>query len=96
MAYFIFFAGIATSGLLFNRGAIVTCSILGIVVLMIFTDPISSSHEEAAFKDFVVPLIGATSGAIIGLMIDWNLTHPTTIEPNPDDIQDDESNQITT
>ncbi len=96
MVFFVFFYGIATIGLVFNWGPIVPCTILGIVILRIFTDPIASSYEEAAFDDYVIPTMGSITGAIFGLMIDWILTHPPTIEPNPNDIQDDESKQSST
>mgnify|MGYP003630874323 FL=1 len=94
MAYLVFFAGIATSGLLFNWGPIIPCTILGMGILMIFTDPISSTHQEAVFKEYIAPMMGAISGAIIGLMIDWNLTSPATIKQNPNDIPEDGAQQL--
>ena len=94
MAYLVFFAGIATFGLLFNWGPIIPCTILGMVIPMIFTDPISSTHQEAVFKEYIAPTMGAISGAIIGLMIDRNLTSPAIIKQNPHDIQYDGSQQF--
>lgn len=91
MIFFVFFYGMAALGLLFNWGPIVPCSIFGIVVSMIFTDPVSSSHMEAVIKVYVVPTIGSIIGAIFGFLIDWNLNYLSTIELDPDDIQDDES-----
>jgi len=79
-AYCAFFAGVATTGLLLNWGPVVPCSILGVVVLEIFIDPIASSHEEAVFKALGIPLLGATLGAIIGLAIDRKLTHQPIVE----------------
>ena len=61
---------------------------------MIFTDPISSTHQEAVFKEYIAPMMGAISGAIIGLMIDWNLTSPATIKQNPNDIPEDGAQQL--
>ncbi|QDT45556.1 hypothetical protein Pan241w_56820 [Gimesia alba] len=94
MAYLVFFGGIATSGILCNWGPIIPCTILGMGFLMIFTDPISSTHQEAVFKEYIVPMMGAISGAIIGLMIDWNLTSPSTIKQNPNDIPEDVAQQF--
>ena len=96
MAFFVFFAGIAFLGLLLNWGPVIPCSILGIAVLTLFTDPITSSHEEALFKDLGVPLIGATLGAMIGIIIDWNLTHPQRTELTSGEFADGESNEIAT
>jgi len=94
--FFAFFAGIATIGWLLNWGPVVPSAILGIAIFSFLTDPISGSHEEALFKDLNVPLIGATLGAMIGLLIDWNLTHPPETESNTDDHGDGESNEIAT
>ena len=91
-----FFAGIATFGLLFNWGPVVPSSILGIAVLTLLTDPIASSHEEAVFKVLVIPLIGAAIGAMIGLMIDWRLTHPQVLKSNSDELEVGDSNEIAT
>jgi hypothetical protein len=96
MGFFVFFAGIAAIGWLLNWGPVVPTSILGIAILTLFTDPISSSHEEALFKDLGVPLIGATLGALIGLLIDWNLTHPPQSESSSDEHGHCESNEIAT
>ena len=82
--------------MLLNWGPVIPCSILGIAVLTLFTDPITSSHEEALFKDLGVPLIGATLGAMIGIIIDWNLTHPQRTELTSGEFADGESNEIAT
>lgn len=96
MGFFAFLAGIAILGLLLNWGPSVPCSILGIALLVLFTDPIASSHEEALFKDLGIPLIGAVLGATIGLLIEWNLAHPRDAEAKTHIRPIQQSNEIAT
>ena len=80
-----FFAGTAIIGRFLNWGPTVPCAILGIAIFVLFTDPIASSHEEAVFKDLGVPLIGAVFGAIIGLCVEWDLSHPQNLATPKDE-----------
>jgi hypothetical protein len=57
-------------GLLFHWGPIIPCMLLGSFCFLLLTSPIASSHEEAVFKDFVVPLLGAICGAALGLVLE--------------------------
>jgi hypothetical protein len=93
MAFFAFFAGIAAIGLSMNWGPVIPGSIWGIAILMIVTDPISSSNEEAIFKALGVPLIGAVLGAVFGIMVDRDLSHPPTTRHDPGEMASDESNR---
>ena len=96
MAYSALFVGIAVIGLLLNWGPAIPCSILGIAISTVFTKTITSSHEEALFNDLGIPLIGATLGAIVGIMIDSNLTHPDLVETAMDGLVDANSDQRAT
>lgn len=57
-------------GVFLRWGPIVPCMFLGMVVLMLLTDPIARSHEEAVFKDLGIPLIGAIVGTILGIVVE--------------------------
>jgi hypothetical protein len=58
---------ICVAGNVRNWGPLVPCTILGMVVAALGTDPISSSAVEAVFKSLGVPLIGAILGFFCGL-----------------------------
>ncbi len=93
MGLFAFFAGIATIGWLLNWGPVVPSSILGITTFTFLTSPVSSSHEAAVFNLLGVPLIGATLGSMIGLLIDWNLAHSPRTDSNSDERGDGPSDE---
>ena len=63
-------------------GPIIPCMFFGMIAFSLLTSPISSSHEEAAFKAFGVPLIGAVIGAIFGVI--WESTRKTSSIKCPD------------
>lgn len=79
-------ASLTCLGVFLRWGPVVPCMFLGMGIFSVLTCPVSSSHEEAAFKLLGVPAIGAICGAIVGFLLERRRPCPTQadVDGEPD------------
>jgi len=71
------FVSLTYLGLLLRWGPIVPCMLLGMFVFMLLTPTFATSHEEAVFNLFGMPLIGAICGSLLGFVLEYRRAHPS-------------------